>query len=92
MAEADRVAPCANFGASLFERVSVRIGHSTQICGHDNLYPYLTYFLNVYKSPEFYQKQTNFPLILFRDTENKFDTMDDTSWFYCISILTKMRH
>jgi len=70
------VAPIANFGSSLFEKMAVRVGHSTQICGQDNLYGFLTYFLNVFKTPLSYQQQMNFPLLLYRDTKLQFDELN----------------
>jgi hypothetical protein len=73
------VAPAANFAGALFEKVQVRLGNSTQICGFDSLYPYLTYLENVLKAPDFVQKQLNFPTMLYRDTDSHFDEMDDTN-------------
>ncbi len=67
----------ANFGSSVFEKVSVRVGNSTQISGLDSLYPYLTYLENVFKTPTNVKRQVNFPYVLYPDSEVFFDRLDE---------------
>ena len=69
-------APIANAGCSIFEKVSVRLGHSTCVSSPDSLYPYLTYLNNIFKTPEAMKKQINFPLLLYEDQKVYFDQFD----------------
>lgn len=70
------VAPIANFGCSMFQRVAVRLGNTTQISGFDSLYPYVAYLENVLKAPDYYKQQMNWPYFLWQDSAEYFDSFD----------------
>ena len=72
-------APISNFAGALFEKVQVRLGNSTEICGFDSLYPFLSYLENVFKASVLEKKQMDFTSFLFLDEDNKFNEMNDTN-------------
>ena len=70
-------APIANLAGSLFSRVIVTLGNSTQITGSHDLYPYLSYLDNVLKSTKEYKDQYNFVSMIYRDTSAAFDQVTE---------------
>ena len=53
-------APIANLGGSLWSRVMVTLGNSTQITSSNDLYPYLSYLEVVLKGSEQFKQQYNY--------------------------------
>lgn len=78
-------APVANLAGSMWSRVIVMLGNSTQITSSNDLYPYLSYLEVVLKGSQEFKRQQNYMQFIWE--VNKFSFSLFSIKIRCFSVL-----